>query len=75
MNSSSNSTRAPFTEDDDNQLCRHLALRIPVKEAGGRTGDNVYKELEKLVRPPDNYDFADIYDLRRPHLSHQNTAG
>ena len=37
---------APFTEQDDQALCRYLALRIPYKEAGGRLGKAIYKEFE-----------------------------
>ncbi|KAF9469297.1 hypothetical protein BDZ94DRAFT_371453 [Collybia nuda] len=42
-------TRSSFTKEEDLSICQYLALRIPIKEAGGRLGDNVYKELEELA--------------------------
>lgn len=61
MNLILNRTRAPFSEEQDYQLCRFIALRIPVKEAGGRTGAGIYKELEQLVSLSDQRVLPDIY--------------
>ncbi|KAG5722150.1 hypothetical protein E4T56_gene7045 [Termitomyces sp. T112] len=37
--------RTPFTDEDDDNLARYLAIRIPNIEKGGRRGNRVYKEL------------------------------
>ncbi|TDL18896.1 hypothetical protein BD410DRAFT_792678 [Rickenella mellea] len=37
--------RTEFTAEDDENLCRYLAHRIPDKESGGRTGNKVYQQL------------------------------
>jgi len=38
-----------FTDDDDNHLCHYLAIVVPVKEDGGRTGYKIYQNLRDLV--------------------------
>ncbi|OJT06247.1 hypothetical protein TRAPUB_2928 [Trametes pubescens] len=47
------SGRTPFTKEDDMNLCRFLALRIPEKEAGGRNGRNTYIELTEKAQYED----------------------
>ncbi|CAE6423446.1 unnamed protein product [Rhizoctonia solani] len=37
--------RNDFTTEDDNNLARFIAKRIPDKLEGGRTGNNLYKDL------------------------------
>ncbi|KAG8734063.1 hypothetical protein FRC11_012666, partial [Ceratobasidium sp. 423] len=37
--------RNDFTTEDDNNLARFIAKRIPDKSDGGRTGNNLYKDL------------------------------
>ncbi|KEP53092.1 Rap1 myb domain protein [Rhizoctonia solani 123E] len=37
--------RNDFTTEDDNNLARFIAKRIPEKSEGGRTGNNLYKDL------------------------------
>ncbi|CAE7198679.1 unnamed protein product [Rhizoctonia solani] len=37
--------RNDFTTEDDNNLARFIARRIPDKSEGGRTGNNLYKDL------------------------------
>ncbi|KAH7340651.1 hypothetical protein B0J17DRAFT_652294 [Rhizoctonia solani] len=37
--------RNDFTTEDDNNLARFIAKRIPDKSEGGRTGNNLYKDL------------------------------
>lgn len=39
-----------FSDIDDYHLSRYLATTIPNKQDGGRAGNTLYKELEKLVR-------------------------
>jgi hypothetical protein len=43
--------RVNFADDEDERLCQYIAITIPTKRAGGRTGNQIYKELETLVRP------------------------
>jgi hypothetical protein len=38
-----------FVVADDENLCRYLGMRIPEKAFGGRSGDNVYRDLIDLV--------------------------
>lgn len=42
------SRRVPFTGQDRKRLAYYLAMRCPTRD--GRKGNNVYKELERLVR-------------------------
>lgn len=42
--------RMEFTQNDDYDLARYVAMRIPDKSASGRLGEVIYKELEQLVR-------------------------
>lgn len=37
--------RTEFTAEDDDELCRYLAITCPYEEDGGRLGLGVYKEL------------------------------
>ncbi|KAG6837252.1 hypothetical protein H0H93_012257 [Arthromyces matolae] len=39
------SDKTPFTEEDDANLAKYLAIRIPDPASGGRRGNNVYAEL------------------------------
>lgn len=41
--------REVFTEKEDERLCRYLAIRIPDKKSGGRSGNAIYKQLTELV--------------------------
>lgn len=41
--------RVEYGFDDQEALAWWLSRRIPNKEAGGRQGNNVYKEMVKLV--------------------------
>ncbi|CAE6446438.1 unnamed protein product [Rhizoctonia solani] len=41
--------RNDFTTEDDNNLARFIAKRIPNKSEGGRTGNNLYKDLCERV--------------------------
>ncbi|KAH7911112.1 hypothetical protein BJ138DRAFT_1126305 [Hygrophoropsis aurantiaca] len=40
--------RVAYTPADDANLARYIAYRIPNAEAGGRTGNNLYMELEMM---------------------------
>jgi len=42
--------RVEYTEEDDQNLTKYIAEKIPYLEAGGRLGNNLYLELEKNVR-------------------------
>jgi len=42
--------RVNFSDLDDHHLCRYLAVTVPDKKDGGRTGNTIYQELEELVR-------------------------
>jgi len=45
-----------FTGEDDHNLASYLAVKIPIAGAGGRTGNNIYKNLVELARKwPDKY--------------------
>ncbi|KAK7037994.1 Myb-DNA-bind-2 domain-containing protein [Favolaschia claudopus] len=51
--------RTSFTEEDDYQLARYLAILIPDKRDGGRLGDNVYLRLMQNYEVlPDEYEWA-----------------
>lgn len=43
--------RIEFTEEDDQNLIKFIAEKIPYLETGGRLGNNLYLELVKNVRP------------------------
>ena len=62
-----------FSNADDEDLARFLALRIPYKENGGRTGNNVYKELVAEVRltqkPLDIFICSYLYTGKQTSLS------
>jgi len=42
--------RTAFTDDDEKHLCEWIALQIPFKETGGRTGNKLYQKLCAMVR-------------------------
>ena len=42
--------RVEYTAEDDDHLCHFLAKRCPYLADGGRMGNAIYKELEKIVR-------------------------
>jgi hypothetical protein len=42
-------SRVEYTDDDDDHLCYYLARRTPDPNEGGRMGNAIYKELERLV--------------------------
>jgi len=42
--------RVEYTEEDDQNLIKYIAEKIPYLEAGGRLGNNLYLELEENVR-------------------------
>jgi len=44
--------RNEFTAEDEEHLCKYLAIRIPDKSAGGRLGKVVYLEMESMVSGP-----------------------
>ncbi|KAJ6624522.1 hypothetical protein B0H10DRAFT_2006309 [Mycena sp. CBHHK59/15] len=51
--------RTSFTNGDDYQLCRYLAILIPVKDDGGRTGQSIYKGLVANAQIlPEEYDWV-----------------
>ncbi|KAJ7047127.1 hypothetical protein C8F04DRAFT_1062785 [Mycena alexandri] len=51
--------RTSFTEEDDEHLAYYLAILIPYKSDGGRTGNNIYKLLMKNTdNLPLEYDWA-----------------
>lgn len=41
--------RVEYTDDDDDHLCYYLARRTPDPNEGGRMGNAIYKQLERLV--------------------------
>ncbi|KAJ7597193.1 hypothetical protein C8J56DRAFT_772374, partial [Mycena floridula] len=45
--------RTSFTEDDEEHLCNWIALKIPFKEIGGRTGNKLYQQLCDLKTDPE----------------------
>ncbi|KAG6854693.1 hypothetical protein C0991_002404 [Blastosporella zonata] len=49
--------REAFTEEDDDNLARHIALRIPDATNGGRRGDGLYRELD-MAYDEDPVEFA-----------------
>ncbi|TRM65764.1 hypothetical protein BD626DRAFT_627782 [Schizophyllum amplum] len=44
--------RTNFTEEDERHLCEWMALKIPYKESGGRTGNKVYQQLCAMENNP-----------------------
>jgi len=42
--------RVEYTDEDDDHLCFYMAQCVPDPKEGGRMGNAIYKELEKLVR-------------------------
>lgn len=46
----SRSRRHEFTPSDDEHLAEYIAIKIPVNEAGGRQGNNIYKLLTVRIR-------------------------
>ena len=44
------SRRTHFTEEDETNLCNWIALKIPFKETGGRTGNRLYQQLVEMVQ-------------------------
>lgn len=40
---------AEFTREDEINLCRYIADRIPDKTTGGRRGNEIYKQLVAFV--------------------------
>lgn len=42
--------RTQFTTSDEQHLCEYIALKIPFKESGGRTGNRLYQQLCEKVR-------------------------
>ncbi|KAF8637418.1 hypothetical protein AX17_002913 [Amanita inopinata Kibby_2008] len=54
MGGSAKSRRA-FTESDEENLCRFMAIKIPERDAGGRLGTKIYERLMALplVMPED----------------------
>ena len=46
--------RVEFTDADEDNLCKWLALRVPYKEYGGRGGNGLYKDLVERVRKLNN---------------------
>lgn len=41
--------RTHFTDEDETNLCKWIALKIPFKETGGRTGNRLYQQLVEMV--------------------------
>ncbi|KAJ6502215.1 hypothetical protein C8R45DRAFT_612567 [Mycena sanguinolenta] len=51
--------RTAFTEEDDQRLARYIAILIPDKTTGGRTGNNVFKRLmNNFEMDPEEYSWA-----------------
>ncbi|KAK7058823.1 hypothetical protein VNI00_001447 [Paramarasmius palmivorus] len=44
--------RTQFTDDDEHRLCEWIALKIPYKTTGGRTGNKLYIQLCEMVDTP-----------------------
>ena len=44
--------RMQFTQEDEDKLCEWIAIKIPYKEIGGRTGNRLYQQLCDLVSTP-----------------------
>ncbi|KIY45442.1 hypothetical protein FISHEDRAFT_49411, partial [Fistulina hepatica ATCC 64428] len=45
--------RTSFTTEDERHLCEWIALKIPYKETGGRTGNKLYQQLIDKAGDPD----------------------
>ncbi|GLB34758.1 hypothetical protein LshimejAT787_0203230 [Lyophyllum shimeji] len=61
--------RVPFTQEDDENLARYLAHRIPDSEAGGRRGYGVFQDLERAhMADPEMHSWA----KRHPWQSWRN---
>ncbi|KAI0094708.1 hypothetical protein BDY19DRAFT_1062111 [Irpex rosettiformis] len=45
--------RTHFTEEDETNLCNWIALKIPFKETGGRTGNRLYQQLVEMANHSD----------------------
>ncbi|GJE86005.1 hypothetical protein PsYK624_020850 [Phanerochaete sordida] len=45
--------RTHFTEEDEAHLCNWIAMKIPFKETGGRTGNRLYQQLCDMAGDPD----------------------
>ncbi|KAI0348637.1 hypothetical protein BDW22DRAFT_1350886 [Trametopsis cervina] len=45
--------RTQFTEEDEMHLCNWIAMKIPFKETGGRTGNRLYQQLLEMAGNPD----------------------
>ncbi|KAF7974245.1 hypothetical protein HWV62_13138 [Athelia sp. TMB] len=60
--------RIEFTPEDDASLCRWLADRVPNKDDGGRTGNTIYTDLEKLGHANSSFDWV----KRHPWQSWRN---
>ncbi|KAI0704905.1 hypothetical protein BC835DRAFT_1468497 [Cytidiella melzeri] len=45
--------RTHFTEEDEANLCNWIALKIPFKETGGRTGNRLYQQLVDMANTQD----------------------
>ncbi|RDB21387.1 hypothetical protein Hypma_011835 [Hypsizygus marmoreus] len=48
MGGSIGRTRTEFTFKDEKHLCRYIAIKIPEKTAGGRTGNRLYERLLEM---------------------------
>jgi len=47
------SVRTDFTDDDEAKLAQWIALKLPYKETGGRTGNRLYQQLYDMAPDPD----------------------
>ncbi|CAK5280146.1 unnamed protein product [Mycena citricolor] len=45
--------RTQFTEEDEENLAKWIAAKIPFKEIGGRTGNRLYQQLCEMSHEPD----------------------
>ncbi|KAK1223818.1 hypothetical protein PQX77_013342 [Marasmius sp. AFHP31] len=44
--------RTQFNDEDERKLCEWIALKIPYKETGGRTGNKLYMQLCEMKEMP-----------------------
>ncbi|EIN13496.1 hypothetical protein PUNSTDRAFT_117254 [Punctularia strigosozonata HHB-11173 SS5] len=45
--------RIQFNEEDEEHLCQWIAMKIPYKETGGRTGNRLYQQLVEMGNEPE----------------------
>ena len=60
--------RTQFTDDDEANLARWIAAKIPFKQTGGRTGNRVYQLLCEMVSMVKYAFIATNYGLYRSQI-------